>query len=45
MDPRSETAITLIALFIPLAVKVVPSIGSSATSQAGPEPSPTFSPL
>ena len=33
------------ALVIPLAASVVPSIGSTATSQAGPSPSPTSSPL
>jgi hypothetical protein len=45
MVPRSATAITAIALFIPLAVSVVPSIGSTATSHSGPVPSPTSSPL
>src|SRR4051794_23514528 len=33
------------ALFMPLAVRVVPSTGSTATSQSGPLPSPTSSPL
>ena len=33
------------ALFIPLAVRVVPSMGSTATSHSGPVPSPTCSPL
>ena len=39
------TASTEIALGIPLAHSRVPSIGSTATSQAGPVPSPTSSPL
>ena len=30
---------------MPLAASVVPSIGSTATSHAGPSPSPTSSPL
>ncbi len=30
---------------MPFAVRVVPSIGSTATSHSGPVPSPTFSPL
>ena len=30
---------------MPLAVSVVPSIGSTATSHSGPVPSPTSSPL
>ena len=33
------------ALFIPLAASVVPSMGSTATSHSGPVPSPTTSPL
>src|SRR5690349_8855448 len=33
------------ALLMPLAVSVVPSIGSTATSHSGPVPSPTSSPL
>ena len=45
MVPRSETAMTAIELSMPLAVGVVPSIGSTATSTWGPVPSPTFSPL
>src|SRR5215469_2328707 len=45
MDPRALTAITEIALGIPLAVSRVPSIGSTATSHIGPLPSPTCSPL
>ena len=36
---------TAMALGIPLAISVVPSIGSTATSQSGPLPSPTCSPL
>ena len=43
--PRSATASTAIALGMPLAVSVVPSIGSTATSHSGPVPSPTRSPL
>ena len=43
--PRSATAITAIALGIPLAISVVPSIGSTATSHSGPSPLPTSSPL
>ena len=42
---RGATAITAMALFMPLAVSVVPSIGSTATSHSGPVPSPTSSPL
>src|SRR4051812_49373860 len=45
MAPRSVTASTAIAFGIPLAINVVPSIGSTATSHAGPLPSPTSSPL
>ena len=45
MVPRSLTAITARALPRPLAVSVVPSTGSTAMSVAGPEPSPTNSPL
>src|SRR3954451_14303854 len=36
---------TAIALGMPLAISVVPSIGSTATSHSGPWPSPTCSPL
>ena len=36
---------TAIAPDMPLAISVVPSIGSTATSQSGPVPSPTSSPL
>ena len=42
---RGATAITAMALFMPFAVSVVPSIGSTATSHSGPVPSPTSSPL
>ncbi len=45
MDPRSAAASTEIALGMPLAVSVVPSIGSTAMSHSGPVPSPTRSPL
>ena len=45
MDPPSETAMTDSALFMPSAVNRVPSMGSTATSEAGPWPSPTCSPL
>ena len=45
MEPRSETAITEIAFPRPIAVSVVPSIGSTATSASGFEPFPTRSPL
>ena len=45
MVPRSATAITDTALGMPLAVRVVPSIGSTATSPSGPLPLPTRSPL
>ena len=45
MDPRALTAITEIALGIPFAYSRVPSMGSTATSQSGPLPSPTCSPL
>ena len=43
--PSSETAITAIAFGWPSAVSRVPSSGSTATSTAGPLPSPTSSPL
>ena len=36
---------TEIALGIPLAARVVPSMGSTATSASAPDPSPTRSPL
>src|ERR671935_2549847 len=42
---RSATAITAIAFGWPFAVRRVPSSGSTATSTAGPLPSPTGSPL
>ena len=45
MAPRSATAITEMALPRPMAVSVVPSIGSTATSASGFEPLPTRSPL
>ena len=45
MEPRSATASTETAFGIPLAHSRVPSIGSTATSTAGPVPSPTSSPL
>src|SRR4029077_17189434 len=45
MVPRSATAITASAFGMPLDIRVVPSIGSTATSQSGPVPSPTSSPL
>ncbi len=45
MLPRSATARTETALDWPLAVSVVPSMGSTATSHSGPLPSPTSSPL
>ena len=45
MLPRGETASTETALVMPFAVRVVPSIGSTATSHSGPVPSPTCSPL
>ena len=45
MVPRSDTAITEMALPLPEAVSDVPSIGSTATSVSGFEPSPTSSPL
>ena len=45
MVPRSLTAMTAMALPRPLAVRVVPSMGSTAMSVAGPWPSPTDSPL
>ena len=43
--PRGATASTDTALVMPLAVRVVPSMGSTATSHSGPVPSPTRSPL
>src|SRR5579875_4010909 len=45
MEPRSATASTEIAFGMPLAHSRVPSMGSTATSHAGPVPSPTSSPL
>ncbi|CAM5710197.1 hypothetical protein SVIOM342S_05652 [Streptomyces violaceorubidus] len=45
MEPRSAAASTAIALVMPLAVSVVPSIGSTAMSTSAPVPSPTRSPL
>src|SRR5215212_11607591 len=45
MAPRSATAMTAIALGMPLAMSMVPSMGSTATSHSGPWPSPTCSPL
>ena len=45
MVPRSDTASTEIAFAKPLAISVVPSIGSTAKSQSGPSPLPTSSPL
>ena len=45
MEPRPATASTETAFGMPLAHSRVPSIGSTATSQAGPVPSPTSSPL
>src|SRR6476620_11309598 len=45
MVPRSATAITASAFGMPLDIRVVPSIGSTATSQRGPVPSPTSSPV
>ena len=42
---RGLIAITATALGIPMAVRVVPSIGSTATSHSWPPPSPTRSPL
>ncbi len=45
IEPRAEIATTERALGMPFAVSVVPSSGSTAMSTAGPEPSPTFSPL
>src|SRR3954470_13680594 len=45
MAPRSATAMTAMALGMPLAMRVVPSTGSTATSHSGPLPSPTCSPL
>ena len=40
MVPRSLTAITAIEVGRPSAISVVPSIGSTATSQSGPSPLP-----
>ena len=45
MVPCSDTAITATAPPRPLEVSVVPSIGSTAMSTCGLEPSPTTSPL
>ena len=45
MAPRSATAITASAPPRPCAVRVVPSIGSTAMSVSGGVPSPIFSPL
>ena len=45
MVPRSDSAMTAIELGMPLAIRVVPSIGSTATSHSAPVPSPTSSPL
>ncbi|CAB5060381.1 unannotated protein [freshwater metagenome] len=45
MEPLGARAITLTAPFNPFEVNVVPSIGSTATSHAGPFPFPTSSPL
>ncbi len=45
MAPRSATASTETALGMPLAISVVPSTGSTATSHSAPVPSPTSSPL
>lgn len=45
MVPRSDTAITAMELGRPSAIRVVPSIGSTATSTSGPWPLPTCSPL
>ena len=45
MVPRSLSAITAIAPGRPSDVSVVPSIGSTAMSIAGAEPSPISSPL
>ena len=42
---RGATAMTLTAFGRPNENSVVPSIGSTATSTAGPWPVPTFSPL
>jgi len=44
-DLSGATAITAIAFGMPLAISVVPSMGSTATSHSGPWPSPTCSPL
>src|ERR1035441_9145560 len=45
IEPRFATASTEIAFDMPLAHSRVPSMGSTATSQAAPVPSPTSSPL
>src|SRR6218665_848038 len=45
MAPRSDTAIPDSAFGRPAAVSDVPSMGSTAISQAGPRPLPTHSPL
>jgi hypothetical protein len=45
MLPRSDSAMTASAFGWPVAVRRVPSMGSTATSTAGPPPSPTSSPL
>ncbi len=45
IDPRSDSAITEIALGIPSAVSRVPSSGSTAMSTSGGVPSPICSPL
>ncbi|VXB45825.1 exported hypothetical protein [Pseudoclavibacter sp. 8L] len=45
IEPRSATAMTLSAFCRPAAVRLVPSIGSTAISQSGPCPLPTCSPL
>ena len=43
--PFSDTAMTATAPPRPFEVSVVPSIGSTAMSTCGSEPSPTTSPL
>src|SRR3954454_10676656 len=43
--PRSATASTATEPGMPLAMSVVPSMGSTATSHQGPSPLPTSSPL
>ena len=45
MVPRSDTAMTDTALGWPVAVRRVPSMGSTAMSVAGGLPSPMCSPL